>query len=67
MKYVLDIDVANGKSDDAAEAIDDSLSKIDQQGRPKRHLVSQGTDGGGGGVGQSLSVHLNRQDRTGDF
>jgi hypothetical protein len=67
VKYVLDIDVADGKNEDAAEAIDDSLSKIDQQGRPKIRLVGQGTDGGGGGVGVGLYVCLKSKDRTAEF
>jgi hypothetical protein len=67
VKYVLDIDFADGKSEDAAAAIDDSLSKIDQQGRLKRRLVGQGTDGGGGGVGWSLYTCLKGKDRTAEF
>jgi hypothetical protein len=64
VKYVLDIDVADGKSADAADAIDDSLSKIDQPGRQKRKLVGQGSDAGGGGVGRRLFECLKKKGRT---
>jgi hypothetical protein len=69
VKYVLDIYVADGKSEDSADAINDFLLKIDQQGRPNRKLVGQGTDGrgGGGSVGKSIYVSLKRKDRTAEF
>jgi hypothetical protein len=62
--YVLDIDVADGTSKDAADAIDDSLSKIDGPDGSKITLAGQGSDGGGGGVGNSLYVCLKTKERT---
>jgi hypothetical protein len=64
LKHVLDIDAADSKSLDAAEAIDTSLCKIDQPGQPKTKLAGQSSDAGGGGTGNSLYLCLKGKDRA---
>jgi hypothetical protein len=59
VKYVSDINVVDyGKSKYAADAIDDSLAKIDQPDGPKIKRTGQGSDGGGGGIGKRIFMCL---------
>ena len=55
--WTLDIDAAEGTSTSAAEAIDETLQKVDLPGK-KIHLASQGSDGGGDGVGHHVKGEI---------
>ena len=65
--HLLDLDAAGGSNNEAADAIDFSMKKIDPL-PPKIRLKVQGgmTDAGGGGVGEGLKRELITKNRAND-
>ena len=67
-KFVLDVDGAEGSSQDAATSIDRSLRKIDNNnGIKRRKLKGFCTDAGGGGTGISFGQCLAEKGRLADL
>ena len=65
--YLLDADGAAGKTIDASDSINFSMTRIDFTELPKTKLGAQMTDAGGGGVGSDLARALDTKNRITDI